>query len=210
MPFVYALNHPIVSQALTHFTGRARQPATPPAFARLHQILWSQQILGAAPYNATAPAVSFTESRIEDLEWLLTNACFEPWGIVSYRDDVFAAGGAPVWSVRTEVLAQVPAPLRVWTARLAPGESEWLHEREWRIPAAQVSVGSGLRLAAIIVGDPNWRPATNTQAINPHTGQVSYLDQVPPITAGVQRWWWDASQRRLLLLPSWEDEYRDI
>jgi hypothetical protein len=114
-----------------------------------------------------------------------------------------------VWSVRSEVLPQVPEQLRVWTARLVPGQSEWLHEREWRIPAAEVSIGSVLRLAAIIVGDPNWRPAATTQATNPHTGRLAYLDQVPPITAGVPRWCWDPSQQRLLQLPAGEDEYRD-
>lgn len=210
MPFVYALDHPIVSQALTHFTGRTRQIPGEPSHARLFHILWSWQIVGAVPYGAHSPAVSFTESRIEDLEWLIDRAYFEPWGIVTYRDDVFSAGGAPVWSVRSEVLAQVPEQLRVWTARLEPGQSEWLHEREWRIPAAQVALGSSLRLAAVIVGDRHWRPASAVEAINPLTGRLSHLEQVPPVTADVPRWWWDPSQRRLLLLPPWQDQYSDI
>jgi hypothetical protein len=69
VPFQYALDHPIASPVLTHFTGRRGQTPAEHGQAptRLQQLLWSQQILGSAPYSAGPPAVSFTESRIEDL-----------------------------------------------------------------------------------------------------------------------------------------------
>ncbi|UQX87085.1 hypothetical protein M6D93_12310 [Jatrophihabitans telluris] len=82
MPFQYALDHPIAAPALTHFTGRRGQTPAEHALApaRLHQLLWSQQLLGSAPYSAGPPAVSFTESRIEDLEYLLERGYFAPLG----------------------------------------------------------------------------------------------------------------------------------
>lgn len=113
-------------------------------------------------------------------------------------------------SVRTDVLPSIPEPLRVWAARLEPGQSEWLHEREWRIPAAQVLLGQALRLAAIIVGDQTWRPSYQTHEVNPWTGRPAYSDRVPPLVAGTQRWYWDSTQRRLLALPAWQDEFRDV
>jgi len=123
---------------------------------------------------------------------------------------VFTAGGAPVWSVRTDVLPSIPEPLRVWTARLEPGQSEWLHEREWRIPAAQVLLGQMPRLAAVIVGDQTWRPSYQTHDINLWTGRLAYADRVAPLAVGMQRWCWDSAQGRLLALPPWQDEFRAV
>jgi len=37
---------------------------------------------------------------------------------------------------------------------------------------------------------------------------MGHLEEVPPV-AGVSRRWWDWS-RRHLLLPAWQDDYRDI
>ncbi|UQX87086.1 hypothetical protein M6D93_12315 [Jatrophihabitans telluris] len=111
--------------------------------------------------------------------------------------------------MRTDVLPSIPEPLLVWTARLEPGQSEWLHEREWRIPAAQVRLGQMARLAAVVVGDQTWHPSFQTNAINPWTGRLAYADRVAPLAAGMQRWCWDSTRGRLLALPPWHDEFRD-
>jgi len=179
------------------------------AAVRLGQILWNFNLVGSAPYGASSPAISFTESRVEDLEYLLARGYFDPWGVVVYRADVFDAGGAPVWSVRSDVLPQVPEHLRVWAARLEPGESEWLHEREWRIPAQRIGFPP-LRLVALIVGDLNWAPYAHEQVVSPYSGKLSYLWRAPPMAAQVPRWYWDASQQRLLTLQPWEDQYQDL
>ena len=147
-------------------------------------------LFGSPPYGDAAPAVSFTESRIPDLEYLFSQGLFDPWGVVVTRDDVFGNGGAPVWSVWTDVIDTIPNDLRVWTARLEPGQSEWLHEREWRIPANELRLGPPA-VRAVIVGDPNWRPSRTAQDINPRTGRQAYVDQVPTLSAGLTRWWWN-------------------
>lgn len=211
MPFIHAPGHPALSSELTHLTGRRGQPWADrqQAWLRLYNILWTRVLLGSVPYGAETLAVSFTESRVPDLEFLFRAGLFDPWGVVLTRDDIFDAGGAPVWSVRTDVLAAVPDELRVWTARLEPGQSEWLHEREWRIPGPRTRLGPPTP-QAVIVGDPNWRPTRWGQGLNPWTNRPAYIDQVPPITAGVPRWFWDRWQQRIVCLPPWQDEYRDI
>jgi hypothetical protein len=71
-------------------------------------------------------------------------------------------------------------------------------------------LGQALRLAAIVVGDPTWRPSYRTHELDPWTGRPAYADRVPPLSAAMQRWYWDSARARLLALPPWQDDFRDV
>jgi hypothetical protein len=80
-------------------------------------------------------------------------------------------GGGPVWHLwepafealnslasTTETIGAVEL-LRTWTVRLEAGSSDWLHEREWRIPVPCGVLDLEPRaVEAVIVGDPEWQP----------------------------------------------------
>lgn len=142
---------------------------------RLSAILWSASLRGFPPYGGDDPVVSFTESRPGGLAYLIREKSWAPWGIVLDRDSVFALGGGPVWYVRgdmwDEVIASGLASVRSWFVRLQPGESEWLHEREWRVPTERLEL-STLRVRAVIVGDPHWTPETRTELCSAGVSEV--------------------------------------
>lgn len=212
--FIYPAGHPGVSDVLAHLCGRARQdglPADVTSMApqdRLSAILWTANLRGFPPYGGVDPVVSFTESRPEGLAYLIREKSWAPWGIVLDRDSVFELGGGPVWYVRGDMWNAVTtsslASVRSWFVRLQPGESEWLHEREWRMPTERLELSMS-RVQAVIVGDPYWSPGTQTElGTNEMTGKMGWREEPPHLVQGVPRWWWNAVQGRFDVLPPWE------
>jgi hypothetical protein len=107
--------------------------------------------------------VCFTESDQAHLGHLIATRGFEPWGIARRRPWVYDRGGGPVWHVRSEALAktaQLSDYLWTWTVRLEAGQSDWLHEREWRVPLVgrEALALSPEAVEAVIIGDPGWKP----------------------------------------------------
>lgn len=213
MKFVYPAQHPGLSEELTHLCGRARQDQVPADVAampppdRLKAILWEGGIRGFPPYGATEPVVSFTESRAEGLAYLIREKSWAPWGIVLDRDSVFQAGGGPVWYVRgdrwQDLWGQGPGWVKSWAVKLQPGEAEWLHEREWRVPVPYLAI-SQPQVRAVVVGNPNWSPGTRTVVgLNDLTGRPGLREEPPPLTYSAPRWCWNAAESRFYVLPPW-------
>jgi hypothetical protein len=173
--------HPDLSDSLVHFTGRAR-PAAPqvPQWIRdqtpdqrLESILRSAAFVPSVSYSGGWPAVCFTESTVAGLEYLIERQGFHPWGLMIDRQWVFDQGGAPVWHYRSEDEAEIrelSPRLRTWAVRLDSDPSrpsDWLFEREWRVPCkpdVEALVIDPDAVHAVIVGDPFWAPEDIEQA----------------------------------------------
>lgn len=134
---------------------------------RLDSILGAGEFWPSVTYSGGLPAVCFTESTIAGLEYLIGKQGFHPWGLVLDRQWVFDQGGAPVWHFRSEDEDEVKGlspRLRARAVRLDSNPdrpSDWLYEREWRIPCEpeiEALVIDPVAVQAIIVGDPSWRP----------------------------------------------------
>jgi hypothetical protein len=159
---------------LVHFCGRpsrtgqsgdvAPEIAAMTPHERLLRILWDGEIRGFPAFGTVDPVVCLSECTKEHMEWLIGRRGWAPWGILLRRQDVYDLGGGPVWYSRTEQYAALPEHLKTWAVRLetAPRRSDWLHEREWRLPSARISIPTqsdenGWRVG-ILVGDPTWQP----------------------------------------------------
>lgn len=167
---------------------------------RLESILWESKLRGFVTFSGGVPAVCFTEATPNGLNFMIGQRSYQPWGLVFDRQSIYTAGGGPVWHARPEEYwflrnlcetGQVNGRLQSWLVRL-DGSSDWLEEREWRIPLLTAPyepalVLGALRLEALLVGDPDWSPARS--------------GQVPSILAGVPRWWWKPAYGLLYLLP---------
>jgi hypothetical protein len=165
---------PAQSEFLIHFCGRpaGRQntPSVPAnirglaAAQRLDNVLWEQRIVGFAPFGqgVTQPMVCFSESPLNHLEWLLHSQHWPPWGVILRRQCLYAKGAGPVWYVRPDEYSSLTPAQRAWAVRYevtAGQRSDWVHEREWRIPVAPAD--PVLRLArgdvfAVLIGNPTW------------------------------------------------------
>lgn len=160
--------------------------------------------------------VCLSESPLEHLSWLLANRQWPPWGLLLWRQAAYDLGGGPVWYARNEQLEKLPTELRSWTVRFDAGvnRSDWLHEREWRIPVPpnnpvlQLPPGA---VPVILVGDLNWRPTRlvrRTILVDPsgmpvepgHIGhqQEVQAEELPKLWTGAQeRWYWDPTAQRI-------------
>jgi hypothetical protein len=129
---------------------------------RLAQILHDGTIRAFPTFGTSyRPIVAFTESSEASVRRLITDRRYEPFGVGFSKQFIFDQGGGPVlyvrgdeWSAATGAL---PGPLRARLVRFWPGAerqpgdplgaldapqlpdhlrtaSEWLHEREWRVP----------------------------------------------------------------------------
>jgi hypothetical protein len=97
--------------------------------------------------------------------------------------------------------------MQAWSVRLEPGSSDWLEEREWRVPVMATTDGSPtavwippLELYAIIVGDASWTPVRVAEYVTPSTGEHAVGPALPGALHGVQRWWWNPATRQLEVL----------
>jgi hypothetical protein len=156
------------------------------------------------------PCVCLSESTPEHLAHLIAVMQFAPWGIVIGREAANMVGGGTVAYVPKEVVDRFKAcGLGHWAVRTGAG-STWMHEREWRVPAPQGGVKIG-GLAAILVGDANWRPTpVVTEWMDVDTGQPVELGRAEnplavPTTMDYPRLWretpvwvWDQNTRQVM------------
>jgi len=202
---------------LIHFCGRPTSSATTPTVPqvirdmhpsqRLYSILWLQQIFGFAPFGSDTPMVCLSESPWEHLRWLIANRQWPPWGLLLRRQAVYDLGGGPVWYARPEQRDQLPAELDGWAVRFETGanRSDWLHEREWRIPVPPADPALRLPLdavAGILVGDPHWTPTPPPTypvlAEDYSTPLLRQMPYPPPLwTAAQHHWYWDAATQQI-------------
>lgn len=222
---------PAQSEYLIHFCGRpsglqftASVPMSIRALTpaqRLDNILWEQQIWGFPPFGASSPMVCFSESPLDHLSWLINTKGWPTWGVILARQWVYAAGGGPAWYVRPEQYGTLTPDQRAWAVRLDTTQggyrSEWLHEREWRLPVPAQSPGLCLlpdAIVAVLVEDPSWQPTVRYvqqptgYAVDAATGQyaqpgnpltVPEMRQVPaypPQWGRFPRWYWDEGMQR--------------
>jgi hypothetical protein len=169
------VRHPDFNDVVVHFTGR-RCPSEE-ASQRLVQVVSSGTVMAAIPYGSDLGAACFTESTARGVSWLIIQQHFLPYGIAFTKSFLFAHGGAPAIVVRGDEWHHVrglPSELRARAVRLWPGataepgewlaahlqtRSEWLGEREWRVPAdagtAAITFGTD-DIAFLVVPDPDW------------------------------------------------------
>ena len=198
------LQRPGPAQAicLIHFCGRPEDSKITPwvptwirnldADVRLDKILDSRSLYAFPPYGEKQPSdyrflglspgevqpmVCLSESPTTHLAWLLDTRKWQPWGLFFYRQRVYESNGGPVWYVRQEQYDALTDKQKPWAVRLDTDhpKSDWLHEREWRIPltpeddvlalsidADPWSVGvlalSVDTIAGILIGDRDWQP----------------------------------------------------
>ena len=151
---------PDVGDHVIHFTGRTGKKAEIelriaqlPAQERLVHILVEGVVRGFQTFNAGAPVACFSESTAAAIPKLIRERRYEPCGVAFSKQLVFDQNGGPALYVRGDewaaVDAALPQPIRSRVVRFWPGaeadpgedlpallqrESQWLHEREWRVP----------------------------------------------------------------------------
>jgi len=135
---------------------------------------WSiEQSVRSKTFGAGSPVACFTESTKPAVSVLLAEGRYTPHGLGFLKQSVFDRGGGPVLYVRGDEWHQmqhVPQPLRSRAVRFWPGaeeepgetlpshlktQSEWLHEREWRIPGDFSFDWEDI--AFLIVPHPGWQ-----------------------------------------------------
>jgi hypothetical protein len=207
-PRLRPVEHPDMSPLLTHFCGRSRPQLLLPdginamtPSQRLANILWEGRLRAFQTYSGGDAAVCLTEATIDGLNFLVRRRGYAPWGLVFERQSVYDAGGGPVWYARTDEYKQ----LRQWISprvqsrlvRLEAGRSDWLEEREWRIPVSDPAQPmpavplAALHLYAILVGEQHWTPGRLEYMIPPDSGRTEGVLIFPPTVLRVPRWCWD-------------------
>ena len=172
---------PDVGDHLIHFTERTGprinvDPAIEalPGQERLLRILVDGVVRGFQTFGAGAPVVCLTESVKASVMRLIHDRRYEPCGIGFSKQHVFDRNGGPALYVRGDewstATATLPQPLRCRLVRFWPGaepdpgeglpdhlltKSEWLHEREWRVPTELRFDWQDVKF--LIVPDPHWQ-----------------------------------------------------
>jgi hypothetical protein len=173
-PALRPVEHPDLSPVLTHFCDRTRPQNSIPAQIRsmaapqrLESILWESRLKAFVTYSGGDPAICLTEATLNGLNFMIGRSHYQPWGLVFDRQSVYDAGGGPVWYARPDEyfsLGRISSRVQSWLVRLEPGSSDWLEEREWRIPLSATAAPEpalplqALRLVALLVGNQNWLP----------------------------------------------------
>jgi hypothetical protein len=161
---------------------------------RLVRIMQERRLRGFPPFGTTHPVVCLSECPLPHLQWLLAQRGFPRWGLILDRQWVYRAGGGPAWYVRQDQYRALSDEQRAWAVRLestVEDRSDWLHEREWRIPVAAEN-DSAIALTsdavgAILVEYPVWQ-----QAYEPAAVGVPVLQRVAtrwPGWADFTHWW---------------------
>jgi hypothetical protein len=188
---------------------------------RLDNILWEQRLNGYPPFGAgiDQPMICLSESPPDHLLWLLGIRHWPPWGLVFSRSDVYDLDGGPVWYARQKQYDTLDQDQRRWAVRFTRAESDWLHEREWRIPLPPgyraIDLGV-VPVAAILIAAPNWQPSLRTVPINTgypvdgrtedltHWGnsygqlQVQHVSALPRLWQITPRFYWDSTTNSLI------------
>jgi len=171
---------PDLADHVIHFTGRAgprinvdTQIKNLPAQERLLHIVVDQRIRGFQTFGAGAPVVCLTESTRAAVTTLIGAGRYEPCGIGFSKQFAFERTGGPAVYVRGDEwpsVSALPQPLRSRAVRFWPGAdpdageflpshlsspSEWLHEREWRVPGDLTFGWDDVRF--LIVPHPSWQ-----------------------------------------------------
>ncbi|MFZ3475776.1 hypothetical protein ACODT3_40410 [Streptomyces sp. 4.24] len=184
---------------------------------RLDSILGAGSIRGFPPFGVSQTrCVCFSESPPSHLAHLITERGFAPWGVVATRSQVIGVGGGSVAYVPSRVRSQFEAAgLGHWAVRV-DDDSQWMHEREWRIPLVRPDGkrAGGLAptsLAAILVGDAHWRPtpitawvhgADGTQAHPEEPGAVPVRGELPALWLNTPIWVWDQNISKVRVHPA--------
>lgn len=140
---------------------------------------------GSSRGDVPAPVVSLTESTQAGQHHLIGDRGYEPWGIVFRKTTVFAWGGGPAWYVRHAQWHVLDPDLRHSAVLTEPGRADWLHEREWRVPATGRPAAVRFTLAdvhAVIVGNFAWPGG-------PADGDGGFTE--PAWAADLTRWYWN-------------------
>lgn len=174
-------NVPDIADHVIHFTGRTgkRINVDPviealPDEQRLLQILIDQKVRGFETFGADGPVACLTESTKASISSLLGDKRYTPCGVGFTKQFAFDRGGGPALYIRGDewpAAQSLPQPLRSRIVRFWPGAdpqvqgeyipnalsapSEWLHEREWRVPGDLPFGWSDV--AFLIVPHPNWQ-----------------------------------------------------
>lgn len=209
-PRLRDLHHPDLSELLVHFTGRPRPRkdldravAHMSAAERLESILVNQAVWAMRTFYAPVPVVCFTESTTEGLEYMISSAGFEPWGIVFHREVVFERGGGPVFHLRGDEWRHregMPARLQSRIVKFAPDDGvEWVEEREWRVPYEDGEAGFTFdtdEVVAVIVGDPDWPDLVPKMdwVWGADGWDVGEVPGLPDWIDGHTRWLWNGEQ----------------
>jgi hypothetical protein len=209
-PLLRQIAHPGQAETLVHLCGRPRSSAPPDVLhltpaERLERIVQTGLLRAFPPYGSSWPVISFTESDVGGVAALIGSGGWQPWGIVTTRGFVWENGGGPVWYVRSdmeeEVRSALPPRAASFLVRTAPQASDWLHEREWRLPGNPGS--SGVRLGpgdvlALLVGNRDWEPRLEmTMDLSPISGRVGIVERTPHL-ALVPRWHWTGQAVEIL------------
>lgn len=164
-------NQPDISNYVVHLSGRlgTQNPATPDHIrnatpeARLVAIIAARRIRAFTPFGGLGFAVvAFTEGTTPGLAGLIAgDQRYAPWGIGFTKDFVFGHGGGPAFYVRGDqweaFSEHASMLLKAFGTRLWPGvfgatpdepfatatTSEWVHEREWRVPIPLQAIEAG-------------------------------------------------------------------
>lgn len=152
------IEHPDFNDVVVHFTGRSGPSHSSPEVARmtdwqrLQSIVAAGELRGFEMPGARASAACFTEATAAGCSWLIRSHRYTSCGLAFRKDLLFGSGGGPVLQVRGDewdAVGSWPARLRARAVRLWPGadadgpetlpwwlsgRSEWLYEREWRVP----------------------------------------------------------------------------
>jgi hypothetical protein len=211
--------HPDLPTTFVHFTGRPRGPGdAPPDFAgataeeRMVQILIDGHLRATKVFGTNHPVLCFSEPSEAARRVMLRDGVvavrgpYAPWGLVFDRSWLIDAGARPVLYLSSEEMNRtddLPIPLRSRRVRYDPGQSDWLHEREWRIcyrprDNPRLKLTHGL-VVGVIVGERNWVPPpaiteTGTQAVPVSGVTVStrrrYI-RYSEAAHRLARWWWN-------------------
>jgi hypothetical protein len=171
---------PDLADHVIHFTGRSGSRYTVDAEVtslsdqqRLVHILVDGGIRAYETFGSLAPVVCLTESTRAAVVKLIQEGRYTPCGVGFSKDFVFARGGGPALYVRGDEWPEtdsVPQPLRSRMVRFWPGAdpdtepyleshlanpSEWLHEREWRVPGDLTFGWNDVKF--LIVPDISWQ-----------------------------------------------------
>jgi hypothetical protein len=119
-------------------------------FERLTSILASRSFRAAPSFDNTWPLVCFSQTTKRALSKLI-GLRYAPAGIAIHKQAIFDHNGGPAFYVRGDEYdafrAALPPQLAARAVRYWPGSaqdetfsiwpyrSEWMHEREWRLPA---------------------------------------------------------------------------
>lgn len=210
---------PAQSDLMCHFCGRPPGTGTSrqldPAIARMSEadrltnILWEGMLRGSRPFGAANRMVCFSESPIEHLLWLLRDRAFPSWALLFSRQWVYDFDGGPVWYAREAQYRTLTPEQRDWAMRFDAYNSDWLHEREWRIPVRPGFGGlqvTAETIVSVVIGEPGWKPwryvlEPTGRSVHVPGGlapEMGWQLRLPPLWDKIRVVWFDRANRRLV------------